>query len=401
MRMKKFFFMFCMFIVMTLAVPLIEIGFCDISNVEAAQKIKISKKKASLYVGQTLTLKMKGTNQKVIKWFSSKNSIASVSSKGKVKARKNGTATITAKVGKKRYKCKITVKSGLLVDKMQISLDDTSSTKVKVTAKQKGEIWYNIADASIVSCQWSSQFDSNNSTFLTISGKRKGTTVVTVSNEDTNEQIKIYVVVAHKPIAVSRVTLSKTSLSLYKDDTYTLKAAITPVNADNQRIIWKSSNTNVATVNNGVVNAVGAGNARITATVGNISAACNVIVKNAVNIKVITEFPKEFCYISSYNNYIYSKVNITNIKTNIKKGTDKYIVRIIWSGEKTYDSNGIHGTHWTCAGYKLYDSKGNVKLSGEIWVSDLSIGDKFNDKEFYIGDVPVGDYTLEITDNYR
>ena len=105
-----------------------------------------------------------------------------------------------------------------------------------------------------------------------------------ISNEDIKEAIKLYVVVTHKPIAVSKVTLSKTSLSLYKDDTYTLTAAISSANADNQKIIWKSSNTKVATVTNGVIHAVGAGSARITATVGNISAACNVTVKNAINI---------------------------------------------------------------------------------------------------------------------
>lgn len=42
-------------------------------------------------------------------WKSSNPKIASVTSKGKVTAKKKGTATITAKVGKKTYKCKVTV----------------------------------------------------------------------------------------------------------------------------------------------------------------------------------------------------------------------------------------------------------------------------------------------------
>ena len=70
---------------------------------------KISKKKATLKVGQTLQLKVTGTKKKP-KWTSSKKSVATVSSKGRVKAKKKGTATITAKVGKKKYTCKITVK---------------------------------------------------------------------------------------------------------------------------------------------------------------------------------------------------------------------------------------------------------------------------------------------------
>ena len=71
---------------------------------------KINKKKATLKVGQTLQLKVTGTKGKV-KWTSSKKSVATVSSKGRVKAKKKGSATITAKIGKKKYTCKVTVKN--------------------------------------------------------------------------------------------------------------------------------------------------------------------------------------------------------------------------------------------------------------------------------------------------
>lgn len=398
MQVKKIFFMLCMFIVLTMTISLAETSFSGISDVEAAQKIKISKKKAALFIGETLKLKVKGTSKKV-KWSSNKKSIASVSSKGKVKAKKTGVATITAKVGNKRYKCKVTVKSGLIADKTQISLDDTSSIKVKVTIKRRGEIWYHIADTNIVSCQWSNQLEGNNA-FLTISGRRKGSTIVTISNEDTKEAIKLYVVVTHKPIAVSKVTLSKTSLSLYKDDTYTLTAAISPTNADNQKIIWKSSNTKVATVTNGVIRAVGAGSARITATVGNISAACNVTVKNAINIKVITQLPKELSYMYSYNYYIYSKINITDFQIEITKKTNGYYGTIIYSGEKTYDRDGEYGTHTCFFRYKLYDSKGNVVKTERLSKSGLLVGDKFKNASWWLGELPLGDYTLELLDEY-
>ncbi len=70
---------------------------------------KINKKKVTLKVGQTLQLKVTGTKGKV-KWTSSKKSVATVSSKGRVKAKKKGSATITAKICKKKYTCKVTVK---------------------------------------------------------------------------------------------------------------------------------------------------------------------------------------------------------------------------------------------------------------------------------------------------
>lgn len=79
------------------------------AETHAASKIKISKTKATMTVGKTMQLKIKGTKKKVT-WSSNKKSVATVSKKGKVTARKAGTATITAKVGKKKFKCKVTVK---------------------------------------------------------------------------------------------------------------------------------------------------------------------------------------------------------------------------------------------------------------------------------------------------
>ena len=78
-------------------------------SVFAAKKAKISKTKATIYVGKTIKLKVKN-NKKKVKWSTSNKKVAKVSKKGKVKGIKAGKATITAKVGKKAYKCKITVK---------------------------------------------------------------------------------------------------------------------------------------------------------------------------------------------------------------------------------------------------------------------------------------------------
>lgn len=90
--------------------------FCfSFSNIDTkgavygASNIKISKTSLKLTVGNSKKLKVTGTT-KNIKWSSSKKSVATVSNTGKVKAKKKGTATITAKVGSKNFKCKVTVK---------------------------------------------------------------------------------------------------------------------------------------------------------------------------------------------------------------------------------------------------------------------------------------------------
>lgn len=74
----------------------------------AAAKVKISKKKATIIKGKTMQLKIKGTKKKA-KWSSNKKSVATVNNKGKVTGKKTGKATITAKVGGKKYTCKVTV----------------------------------------------------------------------------------------------------------------------------------------------------------------------------------------------------------------------------------------------------------------------------------------------------
>lgn len=77
-------------------------------TVSAASKTTLNYKKKTLTKGQTLKLKVKGTKKKV-KWSSSKKKVASVNEKGKVTAKRKGKAVITAKVGAKKYRCKITV----------------------------------------------------------------------------------------------------------------------------------------------------------------------------------------------------------------------------------------------------------------------------------------------------
>ena len=62
-----------------------------------AATIKLNRTSLSLHVGKSATLKVKGTTAKA-KWTSSKKSVATVSKKGKVKAKKAGTTTITAKI---------------------------------------------------------------------------------------------------------------------------------------------------------------------------------------------------------------------------------------------------------------------------------------------------------------
>ena len=77
-------------------------------KVEAASAPTISLKTMSLQEGKTATLKLSGGKGKTI-WKSSNAKVATVSKKGKVTAKKAGTATITATNSKQKLKCTVTV----------------------------------------------------------------------------------------------------------------------------------------------------------------------------------------------------------------------------------------------------------------------------------------------------
>lgn len=73
------------------------------------------------------------------------------------------------------------------------------------------------------------------------------------------------------------VELSEDSLSLSIGDSKTLTAKVSPEGVK-KAISWKSSDTEIATVEDGLVTAVAAGSATITATIGDVSASCEVKV---------------------------------------------------------------------------------------------------------------------------
>lgn len=79
-------------------------------------------------------------------------------------------------------------------------------------------------------------------------------------------------------LPLSEIVLSDTELLLAVDTQAVLEANPLPWNTTIGEITWTSSDETVATVENGVVTAVGAGNAVITAAVGELSAVCDVTV---------------------------------------------------------------------------------------------------------------------------
>ena len=84
-------------------------------------------------------------------------------------------------------------------------------------------------------------------------------------------------------VSVTDVTLNKTSTSIQVGGTETLTATVSPKDAANKKVTWKSSNAAIASVDaNGKVTGVAAGEATITVTTeeGGKTATCKVIVSD-------------------------------------------------------------------------------------------------------------------------
>ena len=118
-------------IIITLLILAISVG--GTARLSEA-KVKINKKTVKLVEGKTVTLKVTDIKKKV-KWSTSNKKVAAVKSsgkyKGKVTAKKAGKATITAKVGSKKYKCKV------VVTKKKKTTEQEKTTEQKTTTAQE------------------------------------------------------------------------------------------------------------------------------------------------------------------------------------------------------------------------------------------------------------------------
>ena len=92
--------------------------------------------------------------------------------------------------------------------------------------------------------------------------------------------------------AITRITLSQSSVTLTEGETTSLTITTTPENADRNLISWSSSNPSVATVDNaGKVTAIAPGTATITVTANDgsgVSAQCKVTVNELILGKCAT-----------------------------------------------------------------------------------------------------------------
>ena len=121
-----------------------------------------------------------------------------------------------------------------------------------------------------------------------IYAKAVGTTRIYATATDGSGCNDYLTVTVNNKVLVTSVTLNRTSLSLEEGQCATLYATVCPNNASNKSLNWTSSNSNVATVNNGVITAVSKGSARITATSMDGSCESDSCYVSVIGDKLVT-----------------------------------------------------------------------------------------------------------------
>ena len=123
-------------------------------------------------------------------------------------------------------------------------------------------------------------------------------------------------------VKVTGVSLNKTSAEIYlnNDTGFSVSATVSPSNATNKNITWSSSNSNIASVNNGYITAHNPGAAIITVKTvdGNKQASINVVVKKKVIVIIgASQVTRMVWYKNSYSSSKY--------KYNVDNGTLVYV----------------------------------------------------------------------------
>lgn len=162
-----------------------------------------------------------------------------------------------------------------MLEGLEISPDNVSV--VKGESKQL-ELIYTPEDFVSEAAVWSSSNESVASVSQdgVVSALECGEVVITAVSSGVMATCNVTVV---SSIAES-ISLNAAELELYPQESARLSVTSTPEDADLSTLVWASSDESVATVDqNGTVMAVAAGNADITATVGEVAATCKVTVK--------------------------------------------------------------------------------------------------------------------------
>lgn len=264
----------------------------------------------------------------------------------------------------------------------------TEKTEVQSITLSQNNLSFNMGDDPIdvyytvnPSTAWDNNvnYESNNPNVATVYGSRIypiGTGNCKITARATNGvTATINVTVAESTnINSTSIALNKDTLSIYNGTSSTLTATATPPNHTDS-ILWKSSNTDVATVTNGTVTGKNTGNCTITAyssANSSVKAECSVAVKEAAQLSghptsgLTLQLDRNGMSSTSWTNAIDNTQLQWKVATNNSTDIASYMV---FDGNSFYWAGANYKDHLTLSGFSNYYDFGEsqtVILAGDF-----------------------------------
>ena len=286
---------------------------CTVNVVKLVSGIVLSETEMTLNEGSTAQLTAivsADANNPMITWMSSNESVATVSQDGKVSAIAKGTAIITAKAtdgSNISASCTVNVVklvNGIILSETDITLNEGETVTITATvtpdlANNKAIVWTS-SNESIATVD----------EYGVITAHLQGKAIITAKSTDGSNISASCAVTVIK--LVTSIYINNTMVGMKIGEQTTLTAYAIPSDATNTHLRWYSEDEGVATVEDGVVTAVGIGTTYICveSTDGsNIVEKCEIEVGGSSGIVSITTEA-----ISVY--VVNGIINIANVPSN-------------------------------------------------------------------------------------
>ena len=250
--------------------------------------LDITEKTAERYDDFQLTATIAPLNfTDAVVWTSSNEEVATVSDTGYVEICGVGTAVITVTAGNVKAACKITVPQ--LIDWIEFDEDE-----IELKAGQTYQLkpYISPSDATNKKLKYTSSDTkvAEVSASGLVTAKSEGEAKIRAAATDGSDEYAVCYVTVTGKAKVTGITLDRTSAEVKRGEKLTLNVTVSPSYASNKKVVWKSANTKIATVDaNGSVTAKAPGRTKITVTSSENSsyqASCTVTVPYKITYKL-------------------------------------------------------------------------------------------------------------------